>query len=133
MFLAAHRALPRFRGDSKATTWLYGIASKVVLTHLRSRRRRNRLRDALEAASQLPPDARDPEDQVHQRRVLLRVWRKLMRIDAKKALVFILFEVEGLSGAEIAEVLNIKIGTVWTRLHHARREVVDVLKKEEKR
>lgn len=131
VFLAAHSALPRFRGDSKTTTWLYGIASKVVLTHLRGRRRRDRLREALEAAAQLDRNAPGPDDEVHQRRELLRVWQILMRIAPKKRMVFILHEVEGLPGAEVARVLDIKIGTVWTRLYHARRELVAAMTKAE--
>src|SRR5262245_23319146 len=48
VFLSAHRALPNFRGESKPTTWLYAIASRVVLTHLRGFRRQRKMRDALE-------------------------------------------------------------------------------------
>src|SRR5262245_37099609 len=39
VFLAAHRALPQFRRDAATTTWIYGVASRTVLHHLRSRRR----------------------------------------------------------------------------------------------
>ena len=35
---------------------------------------------------------------------------------------FVLFEIEGLSGDEIARIQSIPLNTVWTRLHHARRE-----------
>lgn len=131
VFLAAHRALPQFRGESRITTWLYGIASRVVLTFLRSRRRRKRLREAVEVATRLPRYTRGPEDEVRELQELTRVWRHLMRIDPKKRVVFILYEVEGLSGAEIAQSLGLRDGTVWTRLHYARRELVEAMKREE--
>src|SRR5437667_232075 len=43
VFIAVHRALPKFRGESKLSTWLYAIASNVVLSNLRSWRRQRRL------------------------------------------------------------------------------------------
>jgi len=47
--------------------------------------------------------------------------RALARLDAKKREVLLLAEVEGFSASEIAALVGIPIGTVWTRLHHARR------------
>jgi len=127
VFVAAQRALPRFRGDSTPLTWLYGIATRVVLTHLRSIRRHRRLVGALEA---VPPASLDMQRHVEQREELRRVWRVLMRIKPKKRVVFVLHEIEGRSGREIAEALEIKEATVWSRLHHARRELVAGLRKE---
>jgi RNA polymerase sigma-70 factor (ECF subfamily) len=121
VFVAAHRSLPRFRGESKPTTWLYGIAYRTVLVFLRSRRRRNRL---LSALAHEPAPQKDPQRQVEQRQTLHQLWTLLMRIKPKKRLVFVLYEVEGLSGPEIAAALDIPENTVWTRLHHARRELV---------
>jgi RNA polymerase sigma-70 factor (ECF subfamily) len=57
------------------------------------------------------------------------VWQCLMRIHPRKRIVYVLFEVEGLSGREIAEALEIKEATVHTRLHHARRELMRMLEK----
>lgn len=129
VFLAAHRGLADFRGDSKPTTWLYAIASRVVLTHLRGFRRQRRMRDALEAELRAPratpPTA---EERLDHRMELKRVWTCLLEINPKKRMVFILHEIEGLGGKEIAEVLDVKEATVYTRLHHARRELAALLK-----
>lgn len=130
VFLAAHRALPEFRGDSKPSTWLYGIATRIVLTYLRSRRRHRRLVERLESelAAPRPVHEDSAEDQLDRRARLRSVWACLMRINPKKRIVFMLHEVEGLPGKEIAEALDIKEATVWTRLHHARRELADAMR-----
>lgn len=124
VFIAVHGALPRFRGDSKATTWLYGITTRTVLNHLRGRRRHRRMVEALEAMTQvLPAKGADLEQEAAHRQALQHVWRALMQIKAKKRVVYVLYEVEGLSGREIAAALQVKEATVHTRLYHARREL----------
>jgi RNA polymerase sigma-70 factor (ECF subfamily) len=124
VFVAVHDALPRFRGDAKPTTWLYGIASRTVLGHLRGRRRHRRMVETLEAIQEVAPsESTHPENEAAQRQALTRVWRALMSIKPKKRVVFLLFEVEGLTGREIADALHIKEATVHTRLYHARREL----------
>lgn len=123
VFLHAQRALPRFRGDAKPYTWLYGIATRTVYEELRKRGRHRRMLSAVEAmagVSELGVVSGDGEARAE----LARVWRALMKLDAKKRVVFLLHEVEGMSGREIAEALSIKEGTVHTRLHHARRELL---------
>ena len=46
----------------------------------------------------------------------------IAKMSAKRRATFVLFEIEGYSGEEIAEIQDIPLGTVWTRLHHARKE-----------
>lgn len=133
VFLQAHRSLPGFRGDSKTSTWLYGIASRVVLTQLRSWGRQRRLERAVEAELASAYDARSPERAAADRQALARVWRALMKIKPKKRVVYVLFEIEGMSGEQIAEQLEVPVSTVWTRIHHARRELDRLLAKEDLR
>lgn len=125
IFLAAHRALPRFRGESKASTWLYGIATRLVYREIRGWTRRRRMIATLEQMMTMSPSATAPHDRaVEQRQELARVWRHLLDIDAKKRLVLILHDLEGLTGPEIAQIMDIKEPTVHTRLYHARRELM---------
>jgi RNA polymerase sigma-70 factor (ECF subfamily) len=125
IFLAVHKALPRFRGESKPSTWLYGIATRTVYRELRSRTRHRRMVGALEAAiATAAPPVEHPLDQ---RLELIRVWRCLLQIKPKKRVVFVLHEIEGLSGKEIARALQLPEGTVHTRLYHARRELMALL------
>jgi RNA polymerase sigma-70 factor (ECF subfamily) len=127
VFLTVHRALPKFRGESTLSTWLYGIASNVVLTNLRGFRRQRRLRRALELAELTPKNARTPEQSYAEKQELVAVWKSLLGIKPNKRIVYVLYEIEGLSGAEIAVALGIPQATVFTRLHHARREVAKAL------
>jgi RNA polymerase sigma-70 factor (ECF subfamily) len=127
VFIVAGRTLTRYDGRSKLTTWLYGIASRVVMTHLRGWRRRRRLIAALELSPKDSTLRRNPETTASDREELVEVWRSLMRISLKKRMVYVLFEIEGLSGPEIASALEIPEATVWTRLYHARRELMQRL------
>jgi RNA polymerase sigma-70 factor (ECF subfamily) len=53
-----------------------------------------------------------------------------MRVSPKKRVVYLMHEVEGLSGQEIALALEIPVATVWTRLHHARKELLKALERQ---
>ncbi len=131
VFIAAGAALPAFRGDSKVSTWLYTIASRIVLNHLDSWRRHRRMLANLESA-QLPAPADNIESRLMQQQELRLVWRCLLRIKPKKRIVFVLHQIEGRPGAEIAELLQINEATVWTRLHHARRELTELVQRARK-
>jgi RNA polymerase sigma-70 factor (ECF subfamily) len=75
----------------------------------------------------------EPERQLESRDELRRVWRCLMQIKPKKRVVFVLHDIEGLSGPEVAEMLAVGEATVRSRLHHARRELMALLAQEEGR
>lgn len=130
VFIAIQRALPRFRGDSKLSTWVYGVSARVVMTQLRGWRRHRRLLAALGDHLQAA-DTYTPEQSASERQELARVWRCLLRIKPKKRVVYIMHELEDLSGNEIAEALEIPVATVWTRLHHARKELLAALAREQ--
>ncbi len=125
IFMALHLALPKYRGDSKISTWVYGIASRVVYRELRNRTRHRRMVQRLERkVVHTPSDARPPQEAQLE---LAEVWRCLMRIHPKKRVVFVLHEIEGLSGKEISQALQIKEPTVHSRLFYARRELMRAL------
>ena len=125
VFLVAHRQRHRFRGESSPRTWLFAIAYRTVLTHLRSRRRRRALASAIEQElSSLPPvEEASPEGEMHRRRLLAEVWQELSKIRPKKRIAYLMHEVLGLPGSTIAEVVGVPEATVFTRLHHARKEL----------
>ncbi len=123
VFIAAHRGWTRYRGEGQVTTWLYGIASRVVLSNLRSWRRQRRLVSALQAEPAGPGSEAPLDASIEAKQELTQVWRALMRIKPKKRIVYVLHVVEERSGEEIAAMLNIPLATVWTRLHHARKEL----------
>lgn len=120
VFVVVSRRLPEYRGEGRISTWLFRIAYRVVGAHLRRARLRRRLLELFgaEAAPPQPfvvPDAERAADAHH-------VHAALARLSFEKRSALVLFEVEGWSCEEIAAALEIPVGTVYTRLHHARRD-----------
>ncbi len=123
VFLVVERRLPSFRGDAKLTTWLYQITHNVVRSHRRKARVRRWLSgSAEETAGELPSTDSTPIEDLERARARATVYGALDEMGDKYRTVFILFELEGLSGQEIAELTGTKLGTVWVRLHRARAE-----------
>lgn len=129
VFLQAHRSLPRFRGDSRLSTWLYRITMNVVLMHRRAARARPELVAELRGPAPRD-DAGAPDEQVARGRRIAAFHRLLGGLSDKKRAVFVLHELEGLPPAEIATVLGIPVLTVRTRLFYARRELLSALRRE---
>jgi RNA polymerase sigma-70 factor (ECF subfamily) len=129
VFVVVHRRLSEFRGDAQLTTWLFRIAYRVVGAHVRRERLRSRLTGWLVEAAAAVGGPPAPAELMSDVRV---VRAALERLSFEKRSVLVLFEVEGWSGEEIAERLGVPVGTVYTRLWHARRDfkrVVDALAK----
>lgn len=122
VFLVVRRRLPEFRGDAKLTTWLYRITERVALQGRRKDRfrrwfARNR---QLEIEASLAPARLTPVDDLERRQSREACYRILDRIPDKYRTVLILFELEHLSGEEIAALTGSKLATVWVHLHRAR-------------
>lgn len=116
IFLAVWRALPAFRGDSSARTWLYRIAHNVALTwQARDRRRRTR-----ETAMN---DGIDPSGGTDLRRLALNQAIAAMN-PADRTLT--LLWLEGLSAAEIEDVTGVKAATIAVRLSRIRKQLSPV-------
>lgn len=120
-FLAAAQSAARYDGRESCRPWLVGIAAQLL------RRRRQtfgRLLAVLSALKGSIPPSADPRSALQAR---TDVERALGRLSEAKRITLLMAEVEGLSCAEIAEALAVPIGTVWTRLHSARRELRQAL------
>jgi RNA polymerase sigma-70 factor (ECF subfamily) len=125
------RALPSTgEGLSPERSWLYAIAVRVAA----GARRRARVRRflGLDAAPE-PADPATPGSLLETAEARRQVHRLLEGMAEKKRTVFLLFEVEGLTGEEIARVVGCPVKTVWTRLYHARREFLAKLARQEQR
>lgn len=119
-FLVAFRNRDRFDGRSQARTWLYGIAIRLCSRRGRSLRRLAGFLRRLSAEPALEESAR-PDGELDRAEKRAVVHAALQRLSLRHREVFVLYELEELEGAEIADLLGVPIGTVWTRLHHARR------------
>ena len=116
-FLTAAKCAARYDGRAACRPWLIGIAVRLL------RRRRHALARWLGIASALTTLGRPSIDPASSVGVRGDVERALARLTEPKRITLLLAEVEGLSCPEIAAALEIPIGTVWTRLHSARREL----------
>ncbi len=116
-FLAAAKSASRYDGRPSCRPWLVGIAVQLLR---RRRRSLGRFVAVLSSIHSMQDRANDPRPALEAR---ADVEQALGRISEVKRITLLLAEVEGLSCAEIAEALGVPIGTVWTRLHAARREL----------
>jgi RNA polymerase sigma-70 factor (ECF subfamily) len=127
VFLALHRALPGFRGEAQLSTWVYRIALRTAL-HVRAKRPRNTSSlDAQSPALEVPDAGVAPDRLAAARQESARLARAMEQLSAEHRAVLSLFALEGLSHAEIAETLGIPLGTVWSRLHLARKKLLAAL------
>jgi RNA polymerase sigma-70 factor (ECF subfamily) len=122
IFTIAGQKLDEFEGRSKETTWLYRIAANVVSADRRKRKRQHLL--SLRWLMPSPDDEliEGPDRDLERQDAQSLVRSILAEMSEKKRTVFILFELEGMPGQEIAEIVGCPLDTMWTRLFHARRE-----------
>lgn len=133
-FIKAFRSLDRFRGHSQFYTWIYRIAVNAALTAIK--RKRLRTFFSFEAIQE---EGADPEtlallssgNDTNKPVLLSELQEKLneamQRLSPKHRTVVVLFEIEGLSHEEIAEVVGSSVGTVRSRLHYAKKQLQGLL------
>jgi RNA polymerase sigma-70 factor, ECF subfamily len=123
VFLVVRRKLPAFDGKN-LSGWLYRIAQRTVSDYRRRAWFRRLLpgkgRPKAEPESAAPP--RDPAELFERREAERLLVQILGRMNETRRATFVLFEIEGYSGDEIAALEGVPVNTVWTRLHHARKE-----------
>jgi len=120
-FLAIHQGLAGFRGEAKLSTWIYRIAVRTAY------RIRGRHRPSEPLVEELADPAPGPEASAEAREQTRGVLTAMNALPADQRVVLALFAIEGLRHGEIAEVLGIPEGTVWSRLHQARRRLAALL------
>jgi RNA polymerase sigma-70 factor (ECF subfamily) len=126
--VTALRKIGSFRGDSAIRTWLYGVTRRVVANARRRAafRRFIGLQDIPE-----PPDLRDLSDiEVERLRERRAVQRALDRLKFRQREVLVLVDLEGRTAPEAAEMLQVPTGTIYSRLHNARKQMAEALKAE---
>jgi RNA polymerase sigma-70 factor (ECF subfamily) len=133
-FVRAWQALPSFRGQSAFYTWLFRIVMNVASDRARSRAARGRAfgteriaeedwdRVLVDHPAQAPPDAAAAGAE---RRA--RIEQALATLSDDHRRIVVLSDIEGLSYKEIADVLEIPMGTVMSRLHNARKRLKTAL------
>ena len=131
VFMVVQRRLHEFRGDAKLTTWLYRITERIVF----DRRRKDRklrwlgLHRAEEAGRALNASMPSPVESMERQQSVALVYRILDTMDEKYRSLLILFEMESMSGEDIAKLTGTKLATIWVRLRRARAQFLRELER----
>ncbi len=124
-FLNLHRRGRRFRGESLFSTFVYRVAANAALNSRRSQGRHGarvrRLAERHAAGDDLPSSPRDPESAASGAESERLVQQALLELPEALRMPVVLYDIEGIPYAEIAEVLGLAEGTVKSRIHRARR------------
>jgi RNA polymerase sigma-70 factor (ECF subfamily) len=122
--LAAARNIRDFRGASAVSTWLYTIARSFCIKKQRTSKfapeRVESLDEVGGEAHAVPDAARGPEDEVAGRQVQMALQEAISALDPMYREVLVLRDVEGLSASEVAQILELSVEAVKSRLHRAR-------------
>jgi len=128
-FVQAFVKLDTFHHSSAFYTWLYRIAFNVAASHRRRRRHTRSVEHDREVSGQEPIDTREsPEERLDQLERGRQVRRAIAELTEEHRSVLVLREIDGCCYETIAEVLDLPIGTVRSRLHRARVQLRELLK-----
>jgi len=120
VFVVVHRRLDSFRGDAHVRTWLYAICLRVAAgTRRKGQRRRELPLD--EGFEALDPDQPTPEDRITSRERQRALEAVLDELGLEQRALLVMFEIDELGCDEIASIVGVPVGTVYSRLHSARR------------
>jgi RNA polymerase sigma-70 factor (ECF subfamily) len=129
-FIKAFKSLSTFERESGFYTWLTRIAINLAIDHRRKRARSKviPLEDYMDPPSRPGGGgAPDPRRRLEDRELKERYFRALEELSEKHRTVFLLHTVEDMAYKDIAEMLDISIGTVMSRLHYARKRLQELL------
>jgi RNA polymerase sigma-70 factor (ECF subfamily) len=129
VFIKAHRSLRRFRGDSSFKTWLMRITANQCKDYLKKRRLTTvSYNDAMESENAASPIL-GPRHSVEAKELGDAITKALDGLSFKHRTAFVLREFEGMSYEDMAQVMGCNIGTVMSRLHHARKKLQNSLQR----
>lgn len=118
VFIVVHRKLPQFEGRSSLRTWIASIVRWVVTDYVRKRGNQP-------AGDELPEQTAStsamPSEELERKAALQLLDALLAKMSDEQREVFVLHELEHMSGIEIAEITGVNENTVWSRLRAARK------------
>ena len=120
VFIVVHRQLSGFEGRAELTTWLFSICRLVAKDYLRSAPIRREILVDLRDLSRRGGSPGNPLQRLHTKDLSQLLDLILSKMPEKLRLVFVMFELEEMSGEEIARLLELPLGTVRSRLRLAR-------------
>jgi RNA polymerase sigma-70 factor, ECF subfamily len=134
-FLKVHKNLEGFAGDAQFFTWLYRIVMNLCIDHLRKKRGERVEFDDTLATNDAGDDTGiaprrtgfDPGRALHDKELRGRIREALAKLSPTHRAVLVMREVDGLSYKEMADIAGCSIGTVMSRLFHARKKMQKML------
>jgi RNA polymerase sigma-70 factor (ECF subfamily) len=132
VFIKAYRSLESFRGDSQVSTWIYRIATNLCIDRIRARKRRPQQAYSLDEPMDKDEDkggreiadlSAEPTREVERDELRRRVREVMNEMPEKMRTILIMCDMQGMAYDEIAKVLDCPIGTVKSRLFHARADL----------
>jgi len=119
VFIVVMKGLSAFRGESTLRTWLYRITLRIAGRHAAKRRKH--------ASPEFDFDALPGAETADSAVSLTELVKALGALSLESRAVLSLVAIEGLSHQAAADVLGVPVGTVWSRLHAARRQLAETL------
>ncbi len=136
VFIRLYRALPAFRGESLLSTYLYRIVANVAQDEWKRRRRDERplvsfSQEESEWEDRLPHPGPNAEQQFAERQFRYSVEEQLQQLSPVERTVLVLYHQEERSYEQIAQSLNLPIGTVRTHLHRGRKKLREAIERQQ--
>ena len=120
VFLSAFRSIHQFRGEANFSTWLYRIGLNHASTRRKSLQTSQQRHIPLDGTEVIADGAVDPAKSVEHKEIQQRVQQALNSLDPEDARIVLLRDLQDIPYQDVAEMLDIPVGTVKSRLHRAR-------------
>jgi RNA polymerase sigma-70 factor (ECF subfamily) len=121
VFLSAYKSIRQFRGDANFSTWLYRIAFNHASTRRKSLNIAQQRLVPLDGIEIIGDGAVDPAKSLEQKEIQERVQQALNGLDHDDAIIILLRDLQDVPYEQVAQMLDVPVGTVKSRLHRARR------------
>ena len=119
-FISAYRAFERFRGESRVTTWLYRITVNAALMKLRKTKTARALNQTSLDDVEIVDWSTTPEKGAASSELREKLWEGINRLEPDLRAAVVVRDVEGLSNTEAADVLDVTVSALKSRLHRGR-------------
>jgi RNA polymerase sigma-70 factor, ECF subfamily len=120
VFLSAYKSIDQFRGDANFSTWLYRIGLNHASTRRKSLNNAQRRHVSLDGTKVIDDGAVDPAKSFEHKEIQQRVQQALNSLAPDDARIILLRDLQDVPYEDVAEMLDIPVGTVKSRLHRAR-------------
>ena len=123
-FLEAWRSAAKYSGRGAVKSFLFGVAANTVRHHVRSSKRR---REAFADWQPPAPAPSAPDDALSRAQQVQVLAAALDRLPHDLRVAYVLCDLEDVSGVEVARMLDVRAGTLWRRLHDARKALREAI------